>query len=374
MSPVASSATSLPDADRVIELEYIFTEAVAIEGARALTREIMPRFRFLPWLGALLLALAVYVIADSPASWLAALFPGGFGLFFVLIPMLTRVMVVRGFRRMPAANSAFTFRITRSEFHARGVDGESRFTWGALTKIVETARGFLLFTGPRLGRWVPKAAFPSADDLALFQTWVEANRPKFGSGETVSTTAAATTMADPATAAAEPSASITATFVYSQDDALTSHRILLRSRSFLARYFAAFLIMTMIVVFVLAEGSLVNSAPYVVTFVTLFLVLIWRAHRRQKRATLDAFAQSPNADREVRWTISQLHIAIRGAHSNDGFGWKSVLKVRETEEGFLVFPHPQIATWLPHRAFASPHDAAVLRAWINRHGIDFKRV
>lgn len=87
-----------------------------------------------------------------------------------------------------------------------------------------------------------------------------------------------------------------------------------------------------------------------------------------------SFNKLPAADKPVRWTISAERLAVEGATGSSSFQWNSIIKVRESKRGFLLFSGPLVAQWLPITSFANDADKEMFRSWIQENGTEFNSV
>ena len=71
--------------------------------------------------------------------------------------------------------------------------------------------------------------------------------------------------------------------------------------------------------------------------------------------------KSPNFSGPIHFTISPEGLEISGLHSRGELKWSGVVKVRETEAAFLLFPQSGLAHLLLKRAFATQDDITSCR-------------
>lgn len=91
----------------------------------------------------------------------------------------------------------------------------------------------------------------------------------------------------------------------------------------------------------------------------------WAAKRRAKKI------QSLGA--MIRWQISESELINSMEGSETRFAWDQLIKVQERKDGFLLFPHPRIAYWLPKSAFSNLTEITRLREMIEKQPIPFIR-
>jgi hypothetical protein len=267
--------------------------------------------------------------------------------------------------------------------------------WSAITKAREFKDGFLLLTSPRIGRWFPLGAFRSPGDVALFRKWISecATRQRkpalvpeladVASDPTPASRPAATATNSPPPAATDgapkPSirggeAGVVAVFRWDQAEATRAYQAGRRVLPWWLRHLALLVMVPIMLAVVVVQPTWSDAVPFLIFFPLVAGFLVWRMGAKQRKEASDIFTGSPDANREVRWMIHSDRITIEGRHSDTTVPWKSVHRVAETADGFVVYFHPRAGSWLPHHAFARPEDAALFRAWINRYGIDYRRI
>jgi len=152
-----------------ITVEYKYTVEEAVVAAVEVTKSVNRLSRFTPWLGWIVLsACAVDVVVfHKPAFELAALIV--IGVFFAAMPLIVRWSARRRARKLPSLNNIYSWHISDAEIKTSTDGAESRFVWDKIIKIHERKMGFLIFTQPRLARWLPKSGFQSESDIEEFR-------------------------------------------------------------------------------------------------------------------------------------------------------------------------------------------------------------
>ena len=93
------------------------------------------------------------------------------------------------------------------------------------------------------------------------------------------------------------------------------------------------------------------------------LLVRWEARKR--------FRQNPNANKKIVWRFDEEKVE----DSTDGaFSvrvWSQFIEIREVRDGFLFFPQPRIAHWIPKSAFSSEGVLSGLRDLIRAKGIKY---
>ena len=83
------------------------------------------------------------------------------------------------------------------------------------------------------------------------------------------------------------------------------------------------------------------------------------------------FRQDPNANKKIVWRFDEEKIE----DSTDGASslriWKNLFQIKEVKDGFLLFPQPRIAHWVPKNAFSSDTDISNLRNLILKSGVRY---
>ena len=88
-----------------------------------------------------------------------------FSIFFMAIPLLQRLAVLKTYRQMPVRDRLVTWEITADRLTAKTDLATSEMTWAALIKVIRLADGFLLSFHPRSFHWLPSDAFNDPADV-----------------------------------------------------------------------------------------------------------------------------------------------------------------------------------------------------------------
>lgn len=92
----------------------------------------------------------------------------------------------------------------------------------------------------------------------------------------------------------------------------------------------------------------------------------WIAARRARKL--------PNLNTTICWEISAERLHTRSEKDSTEFSWDLVTKLEERPLGFLLFPQPQLAYWLPKRAFANEAAIDQFRTLVESKAIPLKRL
>jgi len=129
-------------------------------------RAVYPMYRWAPWFGLGLGALAVVLlVAGQPV-------PGFFGVLCALIIVaMPMVAVWSQFRRNPVAAATVTATVDEQSFRMMTVDGTAYtdLRWSTMAGWVETKHNFVLRTGGSALFPVPGRAFGEQEDLDGFR-------------------------------------------------------------------------------------------------------------------------------------------------------------------------------------------------------------
>lgn len=89
----------------------------------------------------------------------------------------------------------------------------------------------------------------------------------------------------------------------------------------------------------------------------------WAAKKRFKKSTC--------ANAKIVWRFDEQRVE----DSTDGACtvrvWKKFIEIKEMRDGFLFFPQPRIAHWVPKIAFSSEADLSALRILIHESGVKY---
>jgi len=92
----------------------------------------------------------------------------GLSMFFMAIPLLQRLAVLKTYRQMPVRDRLVTWEITADRLTAKTELATSEMTWPALIKVIRLSDGFLLSLHPRSFHWLPSDAFGDPADIERF--------------------------------------------------------------------------------------------------------------------------------------------------------------------------------------------------------------
>ena len=155
-----------------IHAEFQYTEAEAIRATVAVTYSMKFYVRFLPWIGAVLIAFnGFYAISAKPRD--IPLFPLFLGFLMLSIPFLTRWEAKRRFKVTPAAGNIISWNFSEDQLENSTTGAQSTFQWNRLILVRQLKDGFLLYPQPRIAHWIPKHAFKSEEDLNRFMQLVK---------------------------------------------------------------------------------------------------------------------------------------------------------------------------------------------------------
>jgi hypothetical protein len=91
------------------------------------------------------------------------------------------------------------------------------------------------------------------------------------------------------------------------------------------------------------------------------LLVRWEATKR--------FRQNPSANMKVVWRFDEQKVEDSTDGASSVRVWNKFIEIREVDEGFLFFPQPRLAQWLPKSAFSSEADLCGLRELIRASGV-----
>jgi hypothetical protein len=114
----------------------------------------------------------------------------------------------------------------------------------------------------------------------------------------------------------------------------------------------------------LPASGLTFPAAFGVVFVAMPHTVRWSAKRHARRL--------PDLNNMVKWQITdfELHNSTEGADAR--FEWDKIIKVQERKNGFLLFPQPRLAHWIPKHGFQSEADIQLFREFAKSKPIEFK--
>lgn len=105
----------------------------------------------------------------------------------------------------------------------------------------------------------------------------------------------------------------------------------------------------------LIVGSLMLSAPLITRFVII---------RRAK--------SFPSIGQTIKWTFDDEKLVSETVGERSEFVWNKLIRVRESKKGFLLFPQPRLAYWIPRTAFKSQVEIDMFKEFVKNHSIPLK--
>jgi hypothetical protein len=163
---------------------------------------------------------------------------------------------------------------------------------------------------------------------------------------------------------------IVARYTYTEQHAIDASRQLMRSIMPwvpLAPYIGLLMIAGMTYGWVV-KGSAPWEGVNPLLVGPLLCLLPWFSRRQVRKV----FRGSPEAGLEHVWRIDDTSLTFESKGSTARFEWSKLVRVKETKKGFLLFPQPRLAYWVPCSAFSSPSEIDVFRDYIRRSPIPKK--
>lgn len=115
----------------------------------------------------------------------------------------------------------------------------------------------------------------------------------------------------------------------------------------------------------LPEGNVSRQICFGVVITAFPLFTRWIAAQRARKL--------PNLNTTIRWEITAEALHTASEKDSTTFSWDLVTKLEERPLGFLLFPQPQIAYWLPKHAFENAAAIDRFRALVDSKAIPFRR-
>jgi hypothetical protein len=107
--------------------------------------------------------------AYVPAAPMALIVLGGLLHAFVVFRILTPGAALASFRKQEIGNSSRVVTISPDGIIARSEDARTTMPWSFVTRIVVTPERLFLYVTAATAVTIPKSAFKSADDFAVFE-------------------------------------------------------------------------------------------------------------------------------------------------------------------------------------------------------------
>lgn len=131
-----------------------------------------------------------------------------------------------------------------------------------------------------------------------------------------------------------------------------------------APWFGAALIISIAVVCVYYRRS---PADEIFLFIIALVALTnrWLVSYQAKRN----YRQSKGQGKTVVWKITAENLMNETEGAAGTFVWNTLHQVKEVRDGFLLFPQPRLAHWIPKHAFVSAEDMEAFRELIRHSGV-----
>lgn len=99
-------------------------------------------------------------------------------------------------------------------------------------------------------------------------------------------------------------------------------------------------------------------------FAAMPIIARWSARRNARRL--------PSLNRLIKWQFTDSEIQQTSEGAEARFGWDRIIKIHERKHGFLLFPQPRLAHWLPKHGFQNNGDIETFRELAKSKSIPWK--
>jgi len=83
------------------------------------------------------------------------------------------------------------------------------------------------------------------------------------------------------------------------------------------------------------------------------------------------FRQNPSANKKIVWRFDQRKLENSTDGSSGVYEWRSLIEIKEVSDGFLIFPQPRLAHWVPKKGFSSEIDISGFRDLVRGSGVKY---
>jgi len=164
-------------------------------------------------------------------------------------------------------------------------------------------------------------------------------------------------------------------FKYTEAEAIRSVVEITRSLSkpvIFMPWIGAAMILAGIALPLIQDGELFSRSSIPFLFGVLFGLLFIIIPMLTSYFARKNFRANPSANSEISWTISREDLHIKTASSEARFRWHQLVKIEEKKKGFLLFPQPRNAHWIPKSGFSCERDLDVFRDLIRNSDVEYK--
>ncbi len=122
----------------------------------------------------------------------------------------------------------------------------------------------------------------------------------------------------------------------------------------------------------LESGDLLGRSSIPLIFGVLFGVLLVIIPFLTPYFAKKNFRSNPRANTEIKWQITKKELRIQTASATARFPWHQLKKVEEKKGGFLIFPQPRTAHWIPKHGFNGEGDLGLFCDLVRSSGVEYK--
>jgi hypothetical protein len=106
--------------------------------------------------------------------------------------------------------------------------------------------------------------------------------------------------------------------------------------------------------------------PFLMGFFMASLPLLVRYEAKKR------FKQTPAANNIISWDFSETLIENKTTDAQSSFTWNRLILVRCFKDGFLLYPQPRVAHWIPKHAFSSKEDLRSFLILVESSGVKYQ--
>ena len=149
-------------------------------------RQAMRQQRVTRWYPKFTFAIGILIVLSGLSTYwqgtngpVGLIFTFVFASVFFAMPFYLKRASLKFYSRLPTRDKEIAWEISLDSLVCRSDLGSSQFIWAALTKVVQTSEGFLLYPNDHICHWLPTSAFRNHEDLTHFVELARTRVPRF---------------------------------------------------------------------------------------------------------------------------------------------------------------------------------------------------
>jgi len=167
-----------------------------------------------------------------------------------------------------------------------------------------------------------------------------------------------------------PIRSVRAEFQYTEGEAVRAAVVLTNELTPYMRFIPWFGAVMLLVMGSHAIFEGIHDTPkFPIVFGILMVSMPYFVRREAKKR----FRQNPSAGNMISWNFAENQIENRTSGAQASFEWNKLILIKQLKDGFLLYPQPRAAHWIPKHSFRSKEDGTAFMQLIKNSGVRYKK-